>query len=148
MSKHTLTIIALSLMVLISGCGLRWNKAAPAAPPAPPPVSVTVAKVVSRDIDIYTEQIGKCSSPETVLVKPLAFGRIVKVHFKEGEDVKPGAELFTIDQTPYIAAMNQAKAEGEMNGSMLLQAEATLNQYRAQLEETKTELAQARVKQN
>src|SRR6185295_17872756 len=131
MSKYTLTFIALSLPALVAGCGLRFDKSkgAQATPPAPPPVSVTVAKVVSHDIDIYTEQIGKCTSPETVSVKPLAFGRIVKVHFKEGEDVKPGAELFTIDQIPYTAALNQAKAEGEMNLSMVQQAEATLNQY-------------------
>lgn len=131
------------VILLVAGCG---KPSAAPAPPAPPP-SVTSAVVTSRDIPIYIDQIGKCVSPETVMVRPQASGRIVKIHFADGANLKPGQTLFTIDPAPYQAAVDQAQAAVEMDTAAVEQSEATLAQNRAQLEEAKAELSQMKLRQ-
>jgi RND family efflux transporter MFP subunit len=55
--------------------------------------------------------VGKVAAREVVAIQPQVSGRIVKIHFADGADVKVGDLLFTIDPRPYQAQLNQAEAD-------------------------------------
>ena len=81
----------------------------------PPVRPVLVAKVVSKDVPIYLDEIGTCAAYETVQVQAQVAGKILARHFKDGADVKQGDLLFTIDPAPYQAAVDQAKAQAALD---------------------------------
>src|SRR5437660_6697995 len=87
-----------------------------AQPPARP---VTVAKVVTKDVPIYLDEIGTCAAYETVLVQAQVSGVIITRNFQDGSDVKKGDLLFTIDPRPFQAALDQAKAQAELDQVIL-----------------------------
>ncbi len=99
------------LLLTLRGC--NHNKTAP--PPTARPVAV--ARVITKDVPLYLDEIGTCAAYETVQVQAQVSGQIVSRNFKDGADVKKGDLLFTIDQRPYEAALDAAKAD-----NMLAQA--------------------------
>ena len=68
---------------------------------------------------MYIDAVGKISAREVVSIQPQVSGRITKIHFADGADVRVGELLFTIDPRPFQAHLNQAEAN-------LAQAEAAL----------------------
>jgi len=76
---------------------------------------VTVAKVVAKDVPLYLDEIGTCAAYETVLVQAQVTGVIITRNFQDGSDVKKGDLLFTIDPRPFQAALDQAKAQAELD---------------------------------
>src|SRR5947208_8933364 len=76
---------------------------------------VTVAKVVTKDVPVYLDEIGTCAAYETVQVQAQINGVIIGRHFQDGSDVKKGDLLFTIDPRPLQAALDQAKAQAELD---------------------------------
>ena len=90
------------------------------ATPPPPPRPVAVATAVTQDVPLYLDEIGSCAAYETVQVQAQVSGQIVERNFKDGQDVKKGDLLFTIDPRPYQAILDSAKAD-------LMLAEANLN---------------------
>ena len=76
---------------------------------------VTVAKVVTKDVPLYLDEIGTCAAYETVLVQAQVSGVIITRNFQDGSDVKKGDLLFTIDPRPYQAVLDQAKAQAELD---------------------------------
>jgi multidrug efflux system membrane fusion protein len=83
-----------------------------AQPPARPAL---VAKVVTKDVPLYLDEIGTCAAYETVQVQAQVSGKIMARHFQDGSDVKKGDPLFTIDPRPYQAALDQAKAQAALD---------------------------------
>jgi membrane fusion protein, multidrug efflux system len=84
-------------------------------PPPPPVRPVLVAKVTSKDVPLYLDEIGTCAAYETVQVQAQVAGQIMTRDFKDGADVKKGDPLFTIDLRPYQAAVDQAKAQAALD---------------------------------
>ena len=79
---------------------------------APPPARpVLVAKVTTKGVPVYLDEIGTCAAYETVQVQAQVNGVITSRDFQDGSDVKKGDLLFTIDPRPYQAALDQAKAQ-------------------------------------
>ena len=120
-------VVCLSLSTL-TGC---TNKAAPAGferPPAP----VTVAEAASQDVPVYLDAIGKTVAREVVSIQPQVSGRITKIHFTDGANVRKGDMLFTIDTRPFEAALSQAQAAVAKDLALKKQAEANLNRDLAQ----------------
>ena len=76
---------------------------------------VIVAKVVTKDVPLYLDEIGTCAAYETVLVQAQITGVIITRNFQDGSDVKKGDLLFTIDPRPFQAALDQAKAQAELD---------------------------------
>ena len=87
--------------------------AAKASQPQPRPV--LVAKVMSKDVPVYLDEIGTCAAYETVQVQAQVSGKIMARHFQDGAEVKKGDLLFTIDPAPYQAAVDQAKAQAALD---------------------------------
>ena len=81
----------------------------------PPVRPALVAKVVSKDVPLYLDEIGTCAAYETVQVQAQVTGKIMQRHFQDGADVKKGDLLFTIDPAPYQAAVDQAKAQAALD---------------------------------
>lgn len=96
--------------LLLAGCGKK-GKAANAPAGGPPPRNVLVAKVITRDSPLYLDEIGSCTAVETVQVQAQVSGQITERHFQDGQDVKKGDLLFTIDPRPYQAALDQAEGQ-------------------------------------
>ena len=86
---------------------------AKAAQPAPRPASV--AKVITKDVPLYLDEIGTCAAYETVQVQAQVSGVIIGRHFQDGSDVKKGDLLFTIDPRPFQAVLDQAKAQAALD---------------------------------
>ncbi len=85
--------------------------------PPPPARPVAVARVITKDVPLYLDEIGTCAANESVQVQALVSGQIVSRDFQDGTYVKKGDLLFTIDKRPYQAAFDAAKAD-----NMLAQA--------------------------
>src|SRR6185295_15043900 len=83
----------------------------PAAAAPPPPV--TVARALQKTITEWDEYTGRFTAVSTVEVRARVSGFIDAIHFKDGQIVKQGDLLFTIDQRPYKLAVEQAQADLE-----------------------------------
>jgi membrane fusion protein, multidrug efflux system len=108
-------LLAVSAVSFVAGCS-KESQPAIERPPAP----VTTAAATAQDVPLYIDAVGKIVAREVVTIQPQVSGRIVKIHFTDGADVKIGDLLFTIDPRPYQAQLNQAEAN-------LAQAEAALS---------------------
>jgi len=73
-------------------------------------VPITVATAVSKDMPIEMATFGTVRANSSVPIKSEVGGILTKVHFQKGQNVKAGDLLFTIDQRPYQAALDQAQA--------------------------------------
>ncbi|WCE03423.1 efflux RND transporter periplasmic adaptor subunit [Pseudoxanthomonas sp. JBR18] len=98
-------LLALSVAV-IAGC--NGNAAETAAPPPP---AVSVAPVLVKPIKQWDEFSGRIEAVQTVQLRPRVSGYIESVNYHEGEEVRAGDVLFTIDARSYRAALEQAQAE-------------------------------------
>lgn len=85
-----------------------------AAAPAfaqPPPPSVTVAPPLARPVIEWDEFTGRFEAVDRVEVRPRVSGFIEQVHFRDGQVVREGELLFTIDRRPYAIARDAADAD-------------------------------------
>ena len=87
---------------------------------------VVVAKVVQRDVPVTISTIGNVEASTTNSVRAQVTGELMEVHFVEGAFVKSGDKLFTIDERPFRAALQQAQANLTKDQALLNQAQATL----------------------
>jgi multidrug efflux system membrane fusion protein len=78
--------------------------------PADEKVAVTVAKVEQKDVPMQIRVIGSVQPFSTVSVHALVNGQLTRVWFKEGDNVRKGQPLFTIDPRPYEATLQQSEA--------------------------------------
>jgi multidrug efflux system membrane fusion protein len=117
---------AIVLVVLL----LMWrgfaNKPKQATAPGPRPV--TTAKVITRDVPLYLDEIGSTAAYETVQIQAQVTGQIISRDFKDGGDVKKGDLLFQIDPKPYEAALASAQADLALNQATLKRQEALKKQ--------------------
>jgi multidrug efflux system membrane fusion protein len=91
-----------------------------------PPAPVKVAAAVSQDVATYLDALGKIVARETVAIQPQVSGRIMRIHFTDGSNVKTGQLLFTVDPRPFEASLKQAQANLARDGALKKQAEANL----------------------
>ena len=73
-------------------------------------VPVTVATVVQKNLPVQIDATGSVEAYSTVSIRAQAGGVVTKVSFTQGQDVKQGDPLFTIDPRPFDAALKQAEA--------------------------------------
>jgi len=75
-----------------------------------PAVPVLVAQATKRDVPVEIQGVGTVQAYSFVSIRSQVTDEIVKVHFREGQEMKAGDLLFTLDPRPFEAALNQAKA--------------------------------------
>src|SRR6476619_2583677 len=120
-SSRSLASIALVGSALLRvGCGEAQKQA------APPPPTVTVAKPVTRTIVDRDEYVGRFVAVYAVEVRARVSGYLDKVHFTDGQIVKQGDLLFTIDPRPFQNTLDQARANLQTATSNLTYTEGDL----------------------
>jgi multidrug efflux system membrane fusion protein len=128
--------VAAGAVVLIAAAVLIWwhslgggnGPQATAQTPAPG-VPVTAGTVIAQDVPVFLHGIGTVQAYNTVSIKSRVDGQIVKVYFKEGQEVREGEPLFQIDPRPYQAALEQAQAAKQKDEAQLKGAELDLARY-------------------
>ncbi len=101
----------------------------PKAAPPSEPVPVRVGTVVQKDVPLQLRNVGTVVPINAIAVRALIGGEILQVHFREGQDVKKGDLLFTIDPRPYEAALAQAEAALARDRAMSTNADADVKRY-------------------
>lgn len=96
---------------------------------APEAAPVAVATVASQDVPLDVRAIGHVDPYLTVSLKARVGGEVVKVGFREGQDVRKGELLFQIDPRPYQAALAQAEAQLERDRAIAKNAEEDVKRY-------------------
>ena len=97
--------MALALACFIASCGERQQQGG-----APPPPTVVVAKPIKRTVFDFDEYVGRFTAINSVEVRARVSGYLDKLHFKDGQLVKQGDLLFTIDKRPFQNTLDQARA--------------------------------------
>jgi RND family efflux transporter MFP subunit len=97
--------LILASALALAGCGESAPKQAAPAPPA-----VTVAKAQKQTVTDFDEYVGRFIAVDSVEIRSRVSGYLDKVHFKDGQIVKQGDLLFTIDRRPFETALAQARA--------------------------------------
>ncbi len=117
-----LLVVMMLLLFQPLACKKEENKYAP-----PPPPKVMVAPPKVQDVTVYLHMTGRTAAINKVDIVARVKGFLEKVAFKDGDIVKKGQLLFTIDPREYVAALHMAEAE-------LLNAKSALNFAKNDLE--------------
>jgi membrane fusion protein, multidrug efflux system len=126
MSRHNrVAVFVLSLIAAIAGITGCATKTAQTAPMFVVPVAV--AKASQKTIPINLTAIGSASAYSTVSVESRVDAVLEQVHIKEGQFVKRGDLLFTLDSRPFQASLAQAQANLARD-----QAQAQLDKVQAE----------------
>src|SRR5499433_882216 len=112
-SARILAAALIAFASLLTGCGEAHKQA------APPPPKVTVAKPIKRTIVDQDEYVGRFVPVDVVEVRARVSGYLDQIHFTDGQIVKQGDLLFTIDKRPYQNTLDQARANLETAKSNL-----------------------------
>ncbi len=97
--------LVLAFMLALTGC--EEKKAAP--PPSPP--EVTVTDVVQQNVPVYGEWVAQLNGPVNADITPKVQGYLLKQAYQNGFFVKKGQLLYELDPRPFVAALEQAKAQ-------------------------------------
>lgn len=115
---------ALALATFVAGCGDNAPQQKQGG--APPPPQVTVAKPTQRTLSDYDEYVGRFAAVDSVEVRARVSGYLDTVDFKDGQMVKQGDLLFTIDKRPFQTALDQSRANRQLAQSNLTYTESDL----------------------
>ncbi len=104
--KRLLWIIALAIVFILifKSC----SKKPPAPPVHPRPIKMAVA--VKKDVPVYIDSFGTINAYYNVNIQSRVTGEVTAVHFSEGDEVKRGDLLFSIDVRPYKAELEKEQA--------------------------------------
>lgn len=105
--RQGLTLLGMILLITqLSGCDKGVAQNAP-----PPPPEVSAAPVLIKPVSQWDNFNGRVEAVQSVQLRPRVSGYIDAVNYREGDEVRKGQVLFTIDDRSYRAALEQAKAE-------------------------------------
>ena len=124
---HPLFIVVFGLLLLAifsSACSNDKSRK-----PVSAPIPVTVSTAIQKMVPVQLRVIGNVQAYSTVTVKSLVGGELVGVNFTEGQDVKKGDLLFTIDSQPFEAALKQAEANLQKDLAQAKNAQEDARRY-------------------
>jgi multidrug efflux system membrane fusion protein len=120
-----LAVVLIPLVaLLISACSRDAGKS------AAPPVPVMTALVKRQSVPVNLISIGTVQSLRTVAVKSQVDGVIAEIHFKEGDEVKAGDLLVTLDQRPFENNVHMAEADLVTARAQARHADADVERYK------------------
>lgn len=118
-------VIAVAALLAGAGCSRPAAKAAAGSPAVP----VQTAVAVSQDVPRRIESIGTVQALRSVAVKSQVDGVIARINFQEGDDVKAGDPLVTLDRRPFENSLLSARADLATARATAAQAQADLDRY-------------------
>ncbi len=140
--------LLVGILILFAACSSGKTEQGP-----PKAIPVMVGTVVQKAVPVVIRAIGNVQAYNMVAVKSMVSGEISRVHFTEGQDVKKGELIFTIDPRSFeavlkqteanlardIAQVGQVEADLAKNMALVKQAEANLERDRVQAENARVE---------
>ncbi len=124
--------IAMALVAMLGIVGCHGGEVGPGMG-GHGPVPVLVAKAIRKTVAQRMHAIGRVEAYSTVEIKSQINGQVMKVHFKEGQDVAKGDLLFTIDPRPFEAALNQSLADLNRDKAQKVQLSNDFSRYQTLL---------------
>ncbi len=118
------SVVLMSLVAFTAACSKQ-------DPPPPPPVPVTVGAAAQRAVPFIIESNGTVEPLQTVAVQPQVSGPVIRVAFREGQEVTKGQVLFQIDPRPFQAALAQAQAALARDRAQAANADQQAKRYQA-----------------
>lgn len=126
-------MLAVVLLVLVAGCSggetAKSSKSEDVRRKIAVPVTVSTA--VERTVPVQLRAVGNVEAYATVSIKAQVSGELTGVHFKEGQEVKKGDMLFTIDPRPFEARLKQMEANLAKSRAQLMNARKQAERYAA-----------------
>ncbi|WP_076068547.1 efflux RND transporter periplasmic adaptor subunit [Sphingomonas montana] len=113
-------------VALLGAVGVKMFDQPNAAVAAPAPPAVTVAAPLVRQVSEWDDYVGRFAPSRTVEIRPRVAGEVTAVHFRDGEIVRKGQLLFTIDPRPFAASLAEARANAASASSALTLARTDL----------------------
>jgi membrane fusion protein, multidrug efflux system len=121
----------------LAAAACSGGEAAPSTPPAGggrgggqgQAVPVTATAAQQKPVPLDVTAIGTVIAASTVAVRAQITGELMQVHFDEGDEVKQGQVLFTLDKRPFEAALAQADAQLQKDQAQLANAKAQAARY-------------------
>ncbi len=101
--KNYSMLVVILVAVLVTGCSEKKEKETAL-------LTVKVSKPITKKIIQWDEYTGRFEAPQRVEVRARISGYVEKVHFTDGQTVKKGDVLYTIDQRPFTIALKEARA--------------------------------------
>lgn len=156
---HRKYLLWIVLLLAIAGSlwavlrpGANTPVATATAGPAGPAVPVTAARSSRQDVPVFLSALGNVQAFNTVTIRPQVDGQLLRIAFKEGQEVHAGDLLAQIDPRTYQAALDQALAKKAQDEAQLANARADLVRYRGLVEKNyvsrqQLDTSQAQVKQ-
>ncbi len=150
--------LAFALVAALSACSGGGDAAAPEAaaggPPQMPPTAVETEIVKAGPLASGLSTVGTLRADESVVMRPEVAGRLVKIHFEEGQRIQQGAPMFSLDSSSARAGLSEAQANLEnaqranaratdLGGQQLL-SKSEVDRARAELGVAEARLASAR----
>jgi multidrug efflux system membrane fusion protein len=123
---HTCPSRLAAALVLLAPVLAACGQGQPPGGGAPPPPTVTVAKPVERGVVDQDEYVGRFVAIDSVEVRARVSGYLDQIHFKDGQTVKQGDLLFTIDKRPFENTAAQVRGTLAQSKANLAFAEADL----------------------
>ncbi len=127
--RYFISIIYTAILVIailsLQGCGGEKE-----APPQIPAAPVTTGKAVQKPTPYYLTAIGTVKAIDTITVRSRVTGYLSKIAIKNGDIVKAGQRLFTMDPASFEASIRQLKAERASDTTKYEQAKRDYNRYR------------------
>src|SRR5438046_3578647 len=121
-------VLACAVLMLLNSCtGTK------AAPPRNPSVPVMAAEVGQKNVPLQVKAIGSVEAYSNVSVKTQITGELTGVFLKEGDDVKKGQLLFTLDKRPLDADLKKAEGMLANDQAQAATAQAQARRYEALL---------------
>ena len=130
MPTTTRKILLGTLVVALIGASLFWlNRPTPGKSAGAAPVPVRVVQVLQQDVPRYISGIGAVLSLHSVMIRPQIDGILTEIRVKEGQEVKAGDLLATLDDRSIKASLDQARAQLGQNQAQLQVALVDLKRY-------------------
>ena len=116
----------IGIILMFASCGKKNQQSMQ----GPPPVSVTTQKIEEVTAPYYDEYPATVIALNQVELRSQVNGYITGIYFREGEHVKKGQKLYSIDQQQYEATYNQSEANVKVQEANLANAQKNVDRYR------------------
>jgi multidrug efflux system membrane fusion protein len=120
-----LTLVAGALVIIL----MTRTDGRPQREKRDPLVPVKVATAIQKSVPVQLQAVGTVEAYATVSIKSRVDGQLMGIHFREGQDVKKGDLLFTIDPRPFEVALKEAQARLERDIALAAKADMDARRY-------------------
>ncbi len=132
MKNKKVTIIIIVIVLIVAAYFVLSEKKQP--PPVEQVVPVLAGRAVQKTMPVIIEAIGSVEAYNSITVYSRVVGQLQKIHFKEGQDIRKGDLMFTLDAAPFKEKLKAAEAKLAQDMAQLKYNKAEAKRYAFLLE--------------